>query len=66
MVLSDIKNHGSIKRADVMDLCRITKDQTYILRCRLKENGAIVQKGHSRGTFYLLEKLAHSESPLKF
>jgi ATP-dependent DNA helicase RecG len=56
MVLSYIKNHGSIKRADVMDLCRITKDQAYILLCRLKENGAIFQKGHSRGTFYVLEK----------
>jgi ATP-dependent DNA helicase RecG len=56
MVLSYIKNHGSIKRADVMDLCRITKDKAYILLCRLKENGAIVQKGHSRGTFYVLEK----------
>ncbi|MDP2216995.1 MAG: hypothetical protein Q8J68_06920 [Methanolobus sp.] len=53
---SKIKNHGSIKRADVIDLCRITKDQAYILLCRLKENGAIFQKGHSRGTFYVLEK----------
>ena len=29
MVLNYIEKHGSIKRADVMDLCHITQDQAY-------------------------------------
>jgi ATP-dependent DNA helicase RecG len=31
MVLTYIEKHGSIKRADVMELCRINKDQAYKL-----------------------------------
>jgi ATP-dependent DNA helicase RecG len=38
MVLSYIDTHGSIKRAEVMELCRITKDQAYKLLKRLKSD----------------------------
>jgi len=41
MVLAYIDKHGSIKRAGVMDLCRITKDQAYKLLKRLKSSGQI-------------------------
>jgi ATP-dependent DNA helicase RecG len=56
MVLSYIKKHGSIKRADVMELCMLTKDQAYTLLRRLKENESIIQKGHAKGTFYILKE----------
>jgi ATP-dependent DNA helicase RecG len=52
MVLAYIDKHGSIKRADVMDLCRITKDQAYKLLNRLKNNDQIVQTGTRKGATY--------------
>ncbi|WP_319506319.1 RNA-binding domain-containing protein [uncultured Methanolobus sp.] len=56
MVLSYISKHGSIKRADVMDLCMIDKDQAYRLLHKLKENRKIIQIGRSKGTFYVEKK----------
>lgn len=52
MVLAYIDKHGSIKRADVMDLCRITKDQASKLLHRLKVEGKMVQIGERRGAHY--------------
>ena len=52
MVLAYIEKHGSIKRAEVMDLCRITKDQAYKLLKRLKSRGQIVQIGDRKGAVY--------------
>lgn len=52
MVLAYIDKHGSIKRADVMDLCRITKDQASKLLHRLKAEGKMVQIGERRGAHY--------------
>jgi ATP-dependent DNA helicase RecG len=52
MVLAYIDKHGSIKRADVMDLCRITKDQAYKLLKRLKSGGQILQTGDRKGAIY--------------
>lgn len=52
MVLTYIRKHGRIKRAEATDLCRITKDQAYRLLKRLKEADAIVQIGQGKGTFY--------------
>jgi len=52
MVLAYIDKHGSIKRADVMDLCRITKDQAYKLLKRLKSGGQILQTGDRKGAVY--------------
>jgi ATP-dependent DNA helicase RecG len=56
MVLSYMKKHGPIKRADVMELCMLTKGQAYTLLHRLKENESIIQKGHAKGTFYVLNE----------
>jgi len=44
--------HGSIKRAEVMELCRITKDQAYKVLNRLKNNGKIRLKGERKSAFY--------------
>jgi ATP-dependent DNA helicase RecG len=56
MVLSYIERHGSIKRADVMDLCHLTPNQAYKLLLRLKKQGAIVQTGERKGASYALKR----------
>ena len=50
--LACIDKHGAIKRAEVMDLCRITKDQAYKLLKRLKNSGQVVQVGERKGAVY--------------
>ena len=52
MVLSYIDKHGSIKRADVIELCLITPPQSYHLLNRLKKQGRIQQTGEKRSAFY--------------
>ena len=52
MVLTYIDKHGSIKRADVMELCQVTKDQAYKLLNRLKNSGQITQIGSRKGAVY--------------
>ncbi len=52
MVLAYIDKHGSIKRADVMELCRVTKDQAAKLLKRLTMEARITKFGERRGTYY--------------
>lgn len=52
MVLNYIDKHGSIKRVEAMDLCRISKDQAYKLLNRLKDSGKIEKKGEKKGAVY--------------
>ena len=52
MVLSYIAKHGSIKRVDVAELCRLSLPQAYHLLKRLKDAGKIVQHGVKRHAFY--------------
>ena len=52
MVLTYIDKHGSIKRAEVMELCRLTKDQAYKLLKRMEKNGHIAQSGSRKGAVY--------------
>lgn len=52
MVLKYIDAHGFIKRADVMELCRITKDQAAKLLKSLDSDQKIVMSGSRRGAFY--------------
>jgi len=52
MVLNYIEKHGTIKRADVMELCRISKDQAYKLLLRLKKQGDVVQTGERKAALY--------------
>jgi len=52
MVLSYIDKHGSIKRAEVAELCRISPAQAYHLLKRLKDQRRIIQHGTKRHAFY--------------
>lgn len=45
MVLKYIDMNGSIKRADVMELCCLDRNQTYQLISRMNEAGKIRQIG---------------------
>jgi ATP-dependent DNA helicase RecG len=56
MVLNYIDKHGSIRRAEVMDLCRITKDQAYKLLSRMKGTGKIEQTGERKGAVYIRKR----------
>jgi ATP-dependent DNA helicase RecG len=53
MILSYIDKHGSIKRSEAAELCRISNDQAHRLLKNLKEKGIIVQKGQTKGSFYV-------------
>ncbi|MEX2488617.1 MAG: crosslink repair DNA glycosylase YcaQ family protein [Pseudomonadales bacterium] len=55
MVLKFIQGHGKIKRADVMDLCHLTKDQAAKLLARLANQGKIYKHGERRGAYYDLD-----------
>ncbi len=52
MVLKFIKTHGTIKRADVIELCRLTKDQSAKLLTQLAHENKIHKHGDRRGTYY--------------
>jgi ATP-dependent DNA helicase RecG len=52
MVIKFIEKHGSIKRADVADLCKIGPFQATRLLKRLAKDGKIVPRGRGKGTFY--------------
>lgn len=54
MVLNYVKQHKRIQRADVMELCHLTKDQAAQLLKTLKDGGHIVQHGERRGAYYSL------------
>lgn len=57
MVLNYVQQHGQIKRAEVMGLCRVSTDQAAKLLKKLKDRGAIVQSGKNRGATYTLGTL---------
>ena len=52
MVLTYIDKHGSIKRAEVAELCRLSLPQAYHLLKRLQKQGKIKQTGKMRYTAY--------------
>lgn len=52
MVLSFVQQHGQIRRAEVMELCRISTDQAAKLLKKLKTDGSIIQHGKNRGAVY--------------
>jgi ATP-dependent DNA helicase RecG len=52
MVLSYVDKHGSIKRADAADLCRVSPFQATRLLKRLEENGLLKPFGQGKGTRY--------------
>lgn len=52
MVLSYVRQHGQIRRADVMELCRISEGQAKELLRKLKARGELVQHGDRRAAYY--------------
>jgi len=52
MVLNYIDKHGSIKRADVMDLCHLNGSQAYRLLKKLSENGLVYKAGEKKHAVY--------------
>lgn len=52
MVLSYVRQHGQIKRAEAMELCRLNEDQAKALLGRLKTGGRLTQHGSRRGSYY--------------
>lgn len=54
MVLSYVRQHGSIRRSDVIELCRLSPPQARDLLKRLKMSGQLIQHGVRRGAHYKL------------
>lgn len=54
MVLAHISHHGSIRRAEVMALCRLADKQATRLLKKLETEGKIQANGQRRWTFYTL------------
>ena len=52
MVLSYVRQHGQIKRAEVMELCRLSSDQASSLLKRMKQHGLLQQSGERRWAVY--------------
>ena len=54
MVANYVRQHGEIRRKDVVDLCRLSPDQAYRLLKRLVEKGLLYAQGTRKGAFYTL------------
>lgn len=52
MILSYINRHGSIKRREVAELCRISSDQAKRLLRKLVEEGKLQSRGEKKGAHY--------------
>jgi ATP-dependent DNA helicase RecG len=52
MVLAYVEQHGTIRRQDVIDLCRLGPDQATRLLRRLVEAGLLARSGVRKGAFY--------------
>lgn len=52
MVLNYVRQHGQIRRAEVMDLCRLSEGQAKNLLKRMQDNGQLKLEGAGRGAFY--------------
>lgn len=52
MVLSYARQHGQIRRSEVMVLCRLSDDQAWRLLKRLLDAGQLLKHGERRWTFY--------------
>lgn len=52
MVLSYARQHGQIKRAEVLALCRLSEGQAKDLLKRMKAQGLLILGGAGRGAVY--------------
>ncbi|WDK24687.1 putative DNA binding domain-containing protein [Xanthomonas campestris pv. incanae] len=55
LVLNYVQQHGQIRRAEVMELCRLGADQAKALLGQLKEQGRLSQHGTRRSAYYTIE-----------
>ncbi len=58
MVLSYVRQHGQIKRAEVMGLCRLSESQAKKLLARLRDEQRLTQGGEKRGSYYTMGPMA--------
>ena len=58
LVLNYVQQHGSIRRSEAVDLCRLTAPQARDLLKRLRVAGRLVQRGERRGARYVLAESA--------
>lgn len=54
MVLNFVKQHGEVRRSDVIELCRVTPEQAKLILKKLKDNQFLLQRGLRRGAYYTL------------
>lgn len=54
MVLNYVKQHGQIRRAEVVELCRLTEEQAKQLLKKMKQDESLVQHKTKRAAFYTL------------
>ena len=54
MVINFVRQHGEIRRKDVMDLCQLSQDQAYRLLRRLTAEGILQTVGKKKASFYTL------------
>ena len=54
LVLNLVRQRGKVQRKDVMDLCRLNKDQAYQLLKRLRKTGQLNKLGQGKTTYYIL------------
>jgi ATP-dependent DNA helicase RecG len=54
MVLNYVRQHGKIRRAEVIELCRLTEEQAKELLKRLRDSARLEQHGQRRGAYYTL------------
>lgn len=60
MVLNYVRQHGSVRRGDVADLCRVTSNQARDLLKRLKDSGQLLQHGERKAAYYVLADVTPS------
>lgn len=56
MVLSYIEKHGSIRRAEVMELCHLSGRQANYLLKKLADSGKALRNGEKKRAFYTLRQ----------
>ncbi|MEA9564035.1 MULTISPECIES: crosslink repair DNA glycosylase YcaQ family protein [unclassified Xanthomonas] len=55
LVLNYVQQHGQIRRAEVMELCRLGADQAKALLGQLRGQGRLSQHGTRRSAYYTIE-----------
>ena len=54
MIKNFVLTYEKITRADVIELCRVTKDQAYIILSSMVKKGILKKNGERRYSFYTL------------